>query len=41
MGLIQKLNDAMVEQSLARSTMQGYRFWNRKFYGYAKKPASQ
>lgn len=41
MGLIQKLNDSMVEQSLARSTMQGYRFWNRKFYGHARKPASQ
>jgi len=40
MGLIQKLNDAMIEQGLARSTMQGYRFWNRKFYGYTKKPAS-
>lgn len=41
MGLIQKLNDAMVEQSLIRSTMACYRFWNRKFYGFKKKPASQ
>ena len=41
MGLIQKLNNAMAEQTFARSTMQGYRFWNRKFYGYTNKPASQ
>src|SRR5665213_1579564 len=41
MALIQKLNDATVEQSLARSTMQGYRFWNRNLYGFTNKPASQ
>lgn len=41
MSLIQKLNAAMVEQSLIRSTMSCYRFWNRKFYGFIQKPASQ
>lgn len=41
MGLISKLNDAMVEQSLVKTTMSCYRFWNRKFYGFTHKPASQ
>lgn len=41
MSLIQKLDATMVEQSLIRSTMACYRFWNRKFYGFTKKPASQ
>lgn len=31
----------MVEQSLLKNTMACYRFWNRKFYGYSQKPASQ
>lgn len=41
MSLIQKLDAAMVEQSLIRSTMTCYRFWNRKFYRFNKKPAGQ
>lgn len=40
MGLISKLDAAMIEQSCLRSTMQCYRFWNRKFYGFNRKPAS-
>ena len=31
----------MVEQSLLKNTMSCYRFWNRKFYGFNQKPASQ
>ena len=41
MGLITKLDAAMVELTLARNTMSCYRFWNRKFYGFIQKPASQ
>lgn len=40
MGLISKLNAAMVEQSLLKNSMSCYRFWNRKFYGFTQKPAS-
>lgn len=40
MGLISKLDAAMVEQSCSRNTMSCYRFWNRKFYAYTGKPAS-
>ena len=40
MGLISKLNAAMVEQSLLPKTMGCYRFWNRKFFGFIQKRAS-
>lgn len=40
MGLITKLDAEMIEQSLLRNTMSCYRFWNRKFYKFNKKPAS-
>lgn len=41
MGLIPKLNAAMVEKSFLPNTMSCYRFWNRKFYGRIRKRASQ
>ena len=41
MGLITKLDAAMVELTLASNTKDCYRFWNRKFYGFIQKPASQ
>lgn len=39
MGLILKLKDAMVERSCLPNTIACYSFWNRKFYGFIKKPA--
>lgn len=41
MGLIQKLDEALTEQSCVKSTGQCYRFWVRKFYAHNQKPASQ
>jgi len=41
MGLIPKLKAAMVEQSCLKNTISCYCFWNRKFFGRIKKPASQ
>jgi integron integrase len=41
MGLIQKLREAAVEQSLGKSTVQCYSFWARKFYGFCQRPGSE
>ena len=41
MGLISKLNAAMIEHSLLRNSQSCYRFWNRKFYQFSRKQASQ
>lgn len=41
MGLIQKLDDALTEESRGKSTGQCYKFWVRKFYAHNRKPASQ
>lgn len=41
MGLITKLEAALVEQSRGKSTGQCYKFWVRKFYAHNRKPASQ
>lgn len=40
MGLITKLEAAIVEQSCARNTLACYSFWSRKFYGFCRKPAA-
>lgn len=41
MGLIAKLDAALKEQHCLPATMRCYRFWNRRAYGFIKKPASQ
>lgn len=41
MGLITKLDEALIEASCAKSTGEVYRFWARKFYKFTAKPASQ
>ena len=41
MGLIPKLKDAMAEQSCLKNTIACYCFWNRKFFHWLKKSASQ
>lgn len=40
MSLIPKLEAALVEQSLGKSTGLCYKFWVRKFYAHNRKPAS-
>lgn len=41
MGLIQRLKDAMAEQSCQPNTVDTYSFWARKFYHHSKLPASR
>ena len=41
MGLIPKLKNAMIEESCLPKTISCYCFWNRKFFHWTKKPASQ
>jgi integron integrase len=41
MGLIPKLKAAMVERSCLPRSIDCYCFWNRKFYAFTQRPASQ
>ncbi len=41
MSLTIKFKEAAIMQSLGKSTVGNYAFWHRKFYAFAKVPASQ
>ena len=41
MTLISKLETALIEQSCLPATISCYKFWNRKFYGFNRKRASE